>query len=209
MGTKEQILDALGKHARNGMDRLIFFLNSTDFFTAPASTKYHGAYVGGLAEHSWNVRNILTHKNKIYNLGLSQESIDIIGICHDLCKVGFYKLGKKSVKVGQKPDGKPIWEDQDVYEVDETYPLGHGEKSVILLQQFIQLNDDEIMAIRWHMGPWEDKDNKSLSSAFGKYPVAVAMHTADMEATYLIEGRKGEKDNGKAAATGNQGNEHV
>ena len=147
---KENIIDLtmtrLRKVNREGMDALIEFLvENTDYFTAPASTKYHGNYEGGLIRHSNNVVNLLYEKNKRYNLGIPDESIIICGLLHDICKCNFYQ---KSVK-WEKENGK--WKSFLSYSIKDTMPLGHGAKSVIILQEFIKLTDLEKYMIMWHM----------------------------------------------------------
>jgi hypothetical protein len=185
MKMKDKIIQLLMSTGREGIEKVIEFMESSDFFTAPASTKYHGAYEGGLAEHSFNVYQLLAHKNKIFKLELPADTIIICGLLHDICKTNFYKKGSRNVK------GNGQWVAKEVWEVEDQNPLGHGSKSVILLQQWITLTQFEIMAILWHMGAWEGKDNAmSLSNAMNLMPGIVALQTADMESTYLIEGRK-------------------
>jgi hypothetical protein len=179
---KEQIIDLLKSTGRQGIESLIAFLEESDFFTTPASTKYHSSYEGGLAFHSMNVYKIFCHKNKIYKLGLENDTLIICGLLHDICKVNFYKKGTRNVK----EEGQ--WVQKEVWEVEDKDPMGHGEKSVITLMQYIELTPFERMAIRWHMGAWEGKDNSmSLGNAMNMYPVIAALQTADMESSYLIE----------------------
>lgn len=184
--TKGRILELLKSTERPGIDKVIEFLESSDFFTAPASTKYHSSYAGGLADHSLNVYKIFEHKNRIYKLNLETPTIIICGLLHDICKVNFYKKGSRNVKeYGQ-------WIAKEIWEVEDTNPLGHGEKSVIILQQWITLTQFELMAIRWHMGLSEGKDSSlSLHAAWDVMPGIILLHTADVESSYLIE-KKGE-----------------
>jgi hypothetical protein len=180
--TKERILGLLKSTERPGIDKVMEFLEQSDFFTAPASTKYHSSYEGGLANHSLNVYKVFEHKNRIYKLELPIATVIICGLLHDICKVDFYKKGSRNVKENGQWVAKEIWE------VDEKNPLGHGEKSVIILMGYIQLTPFEIAAIRWHMGAWEGKDNSmSLSNAMDMFPGIVALQTADMESSNLIE----------------------
>lgn len=190
---KQQIIEILLEVKREGIDKLIAYLEESDFFTAPASTKYHGSYEGGLAEHSLNVYTCLLEKNVTYNLGLDTETIAITALLHDVCKINFYKKGLKNVKEGKKLDwkGREVdnWVEKEVYEVEDNFPVGHGEKSVITIMRFIKLTDLEIAMIRWHMGAFEGLNNLALQNAMNKWPEVVALHTADLEATYIIEER--------------------
>lgn len=187
---KETIIMELRKIHRADIGNVINFLLNSDFFTAPASTKYHNSYDGGLAEHSLNAWYILGEKNKFYSLGLSDENIAITGLLHDVCKVDFYKKGIKNVKKGMKDNGygKQVanWVEEEVWECEDSFPLGHGEKSVIRLMKLMPLEDIEIAMIRWHMGGYEPKENyRDLGNAVDKYPQIIAMHSADLEASHL------------------------
>jgi hypothetical protein len=184
--TADKILSLLLSTEREGIDKVTQFLESSDFFTAPASTKYHSSCEGGLAEHSMNVYQIFCHKNKVFKLNLREDTLIICGLLHDICKANFYKKGSRNVKENGQWVAKEIWE------VEDKLPLGHGEKSCMILMEFIKLTDFEKYAIRWHMGFSEGgSPNYSLNAAFDLMPGIVALHTADMESTYLIE-RKGE-----------------
>lgn len=189
---KEQIIKALVEVKRPGMDMLLAYLEESDFFTAPASTKYHSCHEGGLAEHSLNVLTCLIEKNKIYNLGLGPDTVAITALLHDICKINFYKKGFKNVKDGKKIDwkGREVdnWIEKEVWEVEDQFPIGHGEKSVIILQQYIQLTPVEIAMIRWHMGGF-DGSAMGLQNAQNMWPEVTAMHTADLEATYILENK--------------------
>jgi len=181
---RPEILSVLSTVKRNNMDKLINFLETSDFFTAPASTKYHLAYEGGLAEHSWNVFAIFSDKLKTYSLNFGKDSIAICGLLHDICKTNFYTRGKKNVK----EDGK--WIEKEVWMVEDSLPFGHGEKSVYLLQKYIELSDEEALTIRWHMGFTEPKDAwMQMRVATDMYPVVMALNIADLEAAFLVESR--------------------
>jgi hypothetical protein len=181
----EIIMLKLKETGRQNIDVLMEWLEKSDFFTAPASTKYHSSHEGGLAEHSWNVYQVFSHKNKVFKLNLSEDTLIICGLLHDICKVQFYKKGSRNVKENGQ------WVAKDVWEVEDKNPLGHGEKSCMILMDFIKLTDFEKYAIRWHMGFTDSKEpHYSLSAALGIMPGIMALHTADMEASYLIEGRK-------------------
>lgn len=186
---KEKILGLLHNVQRDGIENLIDYItNKTDFFTAPASTKYHSNYEGGLAKHSLLVRDLFAKKNEQFNLGLSEDTITICAICHDLCKCNFYVKGKKNVKEGKKPDGRDNWVEKEVWDIEDQLPLGHGSKSVILLQRFIRMSEFEVLSILYHMGLPEDYEMKcAYNKAVEKHPGIITLHTADMESSYLLE----------------------
>lgn len=161
---------------RPGAAELLAYLERSDFFTAPASTRYHSACEGGLCAHSINVLKRLCEIAP----NTAPETAAICGLLHDLCKVGFYTVAMRNAKNDQ---GK--WEQKPYYTIDDKLPYGHGEKSVYMIERFMRLSTEEAMAIRWHMGGFDD--NKSCGNAFAKYPLAVALHMADLQATYLDE----------------------
>lgn len=173
---------------RPGITELIKYLRSTDFYTAPASTRYHGSYEGGLLEHSLNVYDMLAQKldtDKWGRYSISSGTAIIVALLHDICKANYYVVDYRNAK---DEDGK--WVKVPYYTVDDKIPYGHGEKSVMIASQFIQLTAEEKYAIRWHMGFSEPKELwGTLAAAIAKYPLVLAVHQADMEATYLIEGR--------------------
>ncbi len=176
---------------REGADRLLDYLCSDhcDFFTAPASTQYHGAYPGGLLEHSLNVYDCLCdylsreRVRDVYGLDFSEESIAIVALLHDLCKVNFYVESTRNVKENG------VWVAKPYYTIDDQLPYGHGEKSVYIASGYMRLTRDEAFAIRYHMGFSGDEDSRNVGNAFAKFPLAVALFTADMEATFFVEGR--------------------
>ena len=178
---------------RSGADKLLEYLesSSSDFFTAPASARYHGAYGGGLAEHSINVYECLVdYMNRIrvkelYGLKASDESIAICALLHDLCKINCYKPGFRNVK-----DDNGVWNKVPTFEFNDTLPYGHGEKSVYIITGFMRLSRDEAFAIRYHMGFSGCEDARNVGNAFEMFPLAFALSTADMEATYFLEGKK-------------------
>lgn len=184
---------------RDGMDKLISYIRKSDFYTAPASTKYHSCHEGGLLEHSLNVAECLLRKAdnltwKEIMESVGRDSILITSLLHDISKTNFYTVELKNKKVysdsGKKFDaqGKYDWQSVPYYKVNDTHPLGHGEGSVIMLQQFISLKPVELYAIRFHMGFTEPKEMyNTLSAAIRKYPFILALHTADLEATYMME----------------------
>lgn len=191
---KNQFIELLRSTKREGMDSVIAFLCTSDFFTAPASTRYHSCHEGGLLEHSMLVYGQLKEKlgsTEIYG-SYSEDTIIISALLHDICKTNYYvaepKNRKKYHENGAKQDsnGKYDWETYMGYTVDDKAPLGHGEKSVIMLMPYIKLKKEELYAIRWHMGLSEN-DIKTVGQAFMMYPLAMALHIADLEATYLLE----------------------
>lgn len=182
---------------REGADKLLTWLQTTDFFTAPASTKYHGAHEGGLCEHSVNVFKRLAALacsewgNEPEYCQNRMEDLAICGLLHDICKANFYKVSTRNVK----NEETGAWEKQPFYQVDDQLPYGHGEKSVYIISGFMKLTREESMAIRWHMGGFDDSvkgGSYAISGAFDKFPLAVMLHCADLTATYLDEGRKNE-----------------
>lgn len=175
---------------RSGIVELLRYMDlETDFFTAPASTKYHGNYRGGLLEHSLNVYDALKKLNSLFpDLNISEESIAICALFHDLCKANYYTESTRNVK----DDATGKWSKVPYYTTDDQFPIGHGEKSVILLMKYIKLNDDEIYAIRWHMGGFDSATkggDYGESKAYENCPLAVMLHLADMMASYLMESR--------------------
>ena len=164
-------------------DGLVEWLCKTDFFTAPASTKYHGSYEGGLVEHSLNVYEQLLMSENAGRFG--KESIIKVALLHDICKANFYAVDYRNAKI----DGK--WEQVPYYTVKDDFPYGHGEKSVLLASRFLRLSEEEMMAIRFHMGAFDEavKGGFNLSQVYEKYPLALELHIADLRATYLVEKR--------------------
>lgn len=180
---KKTIMELLNSTKRKGINKVIKYMEESDFFIAPASTKYHGNYDGGLAEHSLNVYILFVEKNKRFDLGLSEETIIISALLHDFCKINFYI----KQTCWRKNDANR-WESYQGYKVKDDFPVGHGEKSVIMLQNFIRLTREEIFLIRWHMGASEPKEMQmNLNNTYSIFPAAVALHTADMETSYLLE----------------------
>ncbi|MHC1683441.1 MAG: HD domain-containing protein [Clostridiaceae bacterium] len=199
---KEEILSLLSDIQRNGMDKLIKYLEESDFFVAPASTRFHGNYEGGLAEHSLNVYEVFKRKNIEYDLGLTEDTIRIVSILHDVCKINFYTTYDKNVNIAG-PGEKPKWVKMPAYGVNDLFPVGHGEKSVIILQQFIRLSKEEVMMIRWHMGGYEPKENyNNVSAAWNLCKAAVVLHTADLESSYILEEHFEPGDNGQLKIKG-------
>ena len=180
MEIKDAIINLLKSVERDGIEELISYLESSDFFEAPASTKYHLAEAGGLAKHSLNVYYNL---KKICTSKISPDAIIIAGLLHDLCKINFYKKSTKNI---QNKEGK--WIPTQTYIVDDNFPIGHGEKSIMIIQKYLKLTDEEILAIRWHMGGFVSKEEQSyVSKVFNQCELAILLHIADLKATYIDE----------------------
>ncbi len=191
MSVKEEFVELYReKIKREGADKLLDYLlsPSSDFFTAPASTRFHSSYEGGLAEHSLNVYHCLCdyaereRVRELYGLEFSEESLAIVALLHDLCKVNCYKKSMRNVK-----DANGVWQQVPYYEFSDDLPYGHGEKSVYIITGFMRLTREEAFAIRYHMGFSGTEDARNVGAAFEKYPLAAMMHIADMEATYFVE----------------------
>ena len=171
--------------SREGSEQLLEWLLKTDFFTAPASTKFHCACEGGLVQHSVNVYEVMMEKHFIEGED-SRESFAICALLHDLCKAQFYKVASRNVK-NEKTNQ---WEKMAYYTIEDMFPYGHGEKSVFLIERFVRLTTSEAMAVRWHMGGFDDTAKSggfAISQAYDKYPMAVKLHLSDLDATYLRE----------------------
>lgn len=158
---------------REGIYKLLAWLEKSDFFTAPASTRYHGAYEGGLVEHSLNVYEQLVNGNPT-------ETTAIVSLLHDLCKTDYYTVSTRNVKENG------VWVQKPYYTVDDKFPYGHGEKSVFMIERFMRLTNEEAFAIRFHMGEYSDPNT---GKAFEKYPLALLLHQADERATFMMEVR--------------------
>ncbi len=193
MTNKERFIEIYKeKIKRDGADKLLQFLCSeqSDFFTAPASTRFHGNYEGGLLEHSLNVYDCLVDIMKrprikeTYGIEYSEESIAIAALLHDLCKINFYNVSFRNVK---NEMGK--WESVPFYTIDDALPYGHGEKSVYIISGYMRLSRDEAFAIRYHMGFSADKENHgNVGKAMEMFPLAFFLNCADSEAAYYVEG---------------------
>ena len=239
---KEHILNLLRMVKREGMDILIGWLSSSDYFEAPSSRQHHSAYKGGLAIHSYNVYLLLGQKVKIFGLDILDESVIICSLLHDLCKVNFYKEGGKECSEAQYNFlqslygkriawGNPVDKDfeskfvsegvvkRDIpgevatilidwlknkpneklpelplsWSIEDQFPMGHGEKSVSMIQDFIKLTMEEKLAIRWHMGPWEIgtmldcQAKNAFNRAKEMFPLVTLLQTADFEASSILE----------------------
>ena len=173
---------------RDGIENLLAWLETTDFFEAPASSKFHSAEVGGLCFHSLNVfkrlKKLAIDEWSEENINI--ESIAIIALFHDICKCCFYKTEMRNVK----EDGE--WVQKPYFAVDDQLPYGHGEKSVYMINGYLRLTREEALAINWHMGGFDKRvigGDMSMASAYYKYPICTLTHIADIMATYLDETR--------------------
>lgn len=167
---------------REGADKLLSYLESSDFFTAPASTRYHLSVEGGLCLHSINVYETLCKLADTHMPYISRESLAIVALLHDVCKIGCYKESTRNVKKNGK------WESVPYYEFDDTLPYGHGEKSVYIISSFMKLTRDEAFAIRYHMGFADEHcDRRNVGKVFEQYPLALLLHTADQFAASFTE----------------------
>lgn len=192
MTEKEEFISIFNENIkREGADKLLDFLeNKSDFFTAPASTRYHNAFEGGLLRHSLNVYKCLVaylergRVKEMYKLEASAETSAIVALLHDLCKVNIYHVSYRNAK----NDKTGQWEKVPFYEIRDNLPYGHGEKSVYMISGFMRLTREEAMAIRWHMGFSGTEDKNTIGRALEKYPLAFALSVADMEASYFLEG---------------------
>lgn len=180
------------KIKREGADKLLdYLISKSDFFTAPASTQYHLCREGGLCEHSLNVYKCLCdylsrpRVKETYGLNVTDETAAIAALLHDVCKTDCYVVSTRNKK--DKVTGK--WTEVPFYEFRDRLPYGHGEKSVYIISGFMRLTREEAFAIRYHMGFAGTEDARSVGAAFELYPLAFALSTADMEATYFIESK--------------------
>ena len=163
---------------RDGLENILESMSTTDFYIAPASTRYHHSYEGGLVEHSIEVFEHL--KNDCKDNLATEESIAIVSLFHDICKINFYKVETRNTK-----DERGKWIQVPYYTIEDKLPLGHGEKSVILLLQHMNLAAEETMAINAHMGGFDSRGENVISNTFNICPLALHLHIADLKSTYL------------------------
>ena len=189
MGVKEEFIKLYRELIkREGADKMLNYLQSTDFFNAPASSKYHNSFEGGLADHSLNVyyrlKKLVDSEDSLY-AKYSDETIAIIGLLHDVCKINFYIKGQR------KFNDNGVWVTRNIWNIQEDYPFGHGEKSVYIISKFMELSDVEALAINWHMGPYDKRcANSNLQALEGSFkydPIVFLTHIADSMATYIDE----------------------
>lgn len=195
----------LAKVNRPGMDKLLAYIRKSDFYKAPASTKYHLSCEGGLLQHSLNVldalRTVLTPMpngewayivagKSVTTEYIPVDSVILIALLHDICKTYFYGTSWRNAKNEQT--GK--WEKVPYFTVKDRMPLGHGDKSVMIIKQYIDLTSQEMYAIWHHMGYTDTSDTLTISNAIDQYPLIWAMHTADMMASHFMEDEAGNKE---------------
>lgn len=179
---------------RKNVDKVINWLeNSSDFFVAPSSTGYHGNYKHGLLVHSLNVYKIALGildvlKSIKPDINVSEDNVKIAALLHDLCKANFYKAETKWRK-----DANNQWEQYEGYVIDDKFPFGHGEKSVLMLNMLgLEMQSSEMLAIRWHMASWDggilQNDSKfAANAADDKYPLCSIIQSADKMASKILE----------------------
>lgn len=180
------------KITRPGADKLLTYMLSdqSDFFTAPSSTRFHGSYEGGLVEHSLNVYHCLVdylqrpRTKELYRMDYSEETVALVALLHDICKMNFYEVSMRNAKNEQTGQ----WEKVPYYTINDKLPYGHGEKSVYIVSGFMRLTREEAFAIRYHMGFSGIEDRNVIGRAFEMFPLAFALSVADMEASYYLEG---------------------
>ena len=189
-----------------GMKELLMWLDLTDFYTAPASTKYHGSFEGGLLVHSLNVYDSLKqivlnlHNKTFVGNWYGKSDLIVSALLHDICKADCYEIDYKNYKerdfdksqteprdIKKDSNGVFVWKEKPFYVFNDKFPFGHGEKSVYLANQFITLSEHQAMAIRYHMGAFMPEDVKNISTVFTNYPLALYLHMADMYSTYRLE----------------------
>jgi hypothetical protein len=170
---------------RDGIENLLSWLETTDFYTAPASAKYHSCFPGGLCLHSLNVHKRIMTKVSASD-GIDQESLSIVSLFHDLCKANFYKQDLRNTK-----DESGQWIKVPYYTFDDQFPLGHGEKSLFLIQRHIELTNEEALAVRWHMGNFGlmigSNEMIALNNAMRKSRLLIMLQQADTEAAFWDE----------------------
>ena len=189
MNAKERFISIFKeKIKREGADRLLEYLvNQSDFFTCPASARYHGSHEGGLCEHSLNVYDSLVKfldspQAKELGFAYSDDTVALVSLMHDLCKAGCYKVSYRNAK-----DDAGVWQRVPYYEFSDPMPYGHGEKSVYILSGFVRLTREEAFAIRYHMGFSGIEEKRDVGAAFEMFPLAYALSHADMIATFYLE----------------------
>lgn len=181
---KVTVKELLTSTGREGMSELLEWLDNTDYYTAPASSYYHSNFEGGLVQHSLKVYRLFKESCERHKLDLSEESVIIIALLHDLCKVNFYVRGSKN----KKDDSTGSWHKIPTWSISEQFPYGHGEKSVDILRDYIKLTEEEKLCIRWHMGAYEGESKwNDVSRAYSKYKSVVLFHTCDIQASYMYE----------------------
>lgn len=170
---------------REGIEDLLKFLEGSDFFVAPCSTKFHLCVEGGLCQHSLNVYDRFVRlATEEYGDDFNLETVTICALFHDVCKCYFYKKSTRNAKENG------VWVEKPYYVVEDMLPYGHGEKSVYIINGYLRLTREEAIAINWHTGGFDERvrgGSYAYKEAYTKYPLAVLMHIADLMATYIDE----------------------
>ena len=160
------------------------YLEDNEFYGTPASSKYHGSHPGGLVLHSYNVYKRLCEYNEWQNLEIPHDSLLIMGLFHDVCKLNHYVIEMRNRK--DKETGR--WYEYPYYETEEQLPLEHGHKSALILMKHIGLSAKETLTVAWHMGAWDTEAyvaRQKLSEAMRKCPWVLALQTADMQSVSI------------------------
>ncbi|MBQ8159551.1 MAG: HD domain-containing protein [Clostridia bacterium] len=175
---------------REGLAGLVNWLMTADFFRAPASTRFHGAYPGGLCQHSLDVYNYALRASNLVDQPLDLESLTVASLFHDVCKVNFYKVDRRNQKVNG------VWTEVPYYTIEEKFAFGgHGSKSVFLVERFMRLKTDEAIAINCHMGFSDQGNVSSISQAYERCPLAWVIHVADEAATWMLHRTSDDEEN--------------
>ena len=176
---------------RPGAEEFLEWLSGPDCFTAPASTRFHLSEPGGLCQHSLNVYGRMIQLVRAVcpdDAANMERTAGIVSLLHDVCKAGFY-----GTEMRNKKDESGKWIQVPFYTVDDKFPYGHGEKSVFLIERFMRLTTEEAVAIRWHMGGFDESvrgGSYSVGAAYDKYPLALLLHMADMMASHFDEAKE-------------------
>lgn len=197
---KQRFIDLCNEHIhREGLDKVLAYLEKSDFYTAPSSTRFHLNEDGGLCLHSMNVfeaackiynemaKPAIVNGTSPFTEEVSMESIAIATLFHDLCKIKLYHKTER-----WKKDDKNRWVSYPGYEVKDDFPLGHGEKSCLMLSWYMRLKPEEMLAIRWHMGMFDMGESgtplrMSFFSATDKSSLVSIVHAADFLTSNLWE----------------------
>ena len=186
---KAEIVGLLRSTKREGVEGLVDWMEQSDYFTAPASTRldFHGCYKGGLAQHSLNVYKSFKVKTEMYGLNVSDEEMVIAALCHDFCKVDIYIPNMVQAKGKGVKKGKMVQSETKPYVIQEDFPYGHGEKSVRMAEKHIELTDKEALLMRWHMGPYDEGWERYGEKVKKACPEITAFHNADNEASKYLD----------------------
>lgn len=206
---------------RPGFDRLMDYIEKSDFYKAPASTRFHLSCEGGLLQHSLNVYDALIGRMQLqedgeYHYIVSGKSIasfslgtlTVVALLHDICKTGFYAIEYRNKKIysdtGSKRDaaGRFDWKVVSTYTINDKNPYGHGEKSVMMIEEFVKLSMEERYAICWHMGMANcgQEQLQAFNASCELYPLVLLLHNADQEASHFMESTEGQREIFREAA---------